>query len=80
VASARPARYPSAAFSTIEDSPVAVPKRKTSKQRRDKRRATHAIQATRLGRCARCQSPIRPHRVCAVCGTYRGREVIETEI
>jgi large subunit ribosomal protein L32 len=55
---------------------VAVPKRKTSKQRRDTRRATHAIEATRL---ARCSSPVRTHHVCGVCGYYRGRPVVEIE-
>lgn len=59
---------------------MAVPKRKTSRQRRDTRRATHAAQPVRLSRCPRCQSPTRPHRVCVVCGTYRGTEVIETEV
>lgn len=56
---------------------MAVPKRKTSRQRRDTRRATHAIVAAGLGRCSRCQSPMRPHRVCAVCGHYRGRAVVD---
>jgi large subunit ribosomal protein L32 len=58
---------------------LAVPKRKTSRQRRDTRRATHAIEATRMGRCPRCSSPVRTHHVCGVCGYYRGRPVVEIE-
>ncbi len=58
---------------------MAVPKRKTSRQRRDTRRATHAVEATRLARCPRCNSPVRPHHVCPTCGHYRGREVLDTE-
>lgn len=58
---------------------VAVPKRKTSRQRRDTRRATHAVVATRMGRCPRCSSPVRTHHVCGVCGYYRGRPVVEIE-
>ena len=54
-----PARYPSASPPTGGEH-VAVPKRKTSKQRRDTRRATHAIEATRLGRCPRCSEPGAP--------------------
>ena len=34
----------------------------------------------RLNECPRCHSPRLPHRVCPVCGTYAGREVISHEI
>jgi len=54
---------------------MAVPKRKTSKARRDKRRATHAIAAPRVNACPQCGSPKLPHRICPTCGTYKGREV-----
>jgi large subunit ribosomal protein L32 len=58
---------------------MAVPKRKTSRQRRDTRRATHAITASRLGTCPRCGAAVRPHHLCLSCGYYRGREVAETD-
>src|SRR3954453_2535210 len=54
---------------------MAVPKRKTSKSRRDKRRATHSLEAPRVNSCPQCGSPKRAHRVCPTCGTYKGREV-----
>jgi large subunit ribosomal protein L32 len=54
---------------------MAVPKRKTSRSRRDKRRATHAIAPTPLGVCENCGAPKRRHRVCPSCQTYRQREV-----
>ena len=54
---------------------MAVPKRKTSKARRDKRRATHKLAAPRVNAGPQCGSPKRPHHVCPTCGTYRGREV-----
>ena len=54
---------------------MAVPKRKTSKSRRDKRRATHSIESVRVNLCPQCNSPKRPHHVCPTCGTYKGREV-----
>ena len=41
---------------------MAVPKRKTSKSRRDKRRATHAIEAPRVNVCPQCGQPKLPHR------------------
>ena len=56
------------------------PKRRHSKARRDKRRATHTAAKPRLNECPRCHSPRLPHRVCPVCGTYAGREVIVHEI
>ena len=59
---------------------MAVPKKRTSSARRDKRRATHKISAPRLNSCPRCHSPRLPHRVCPVCGTYAGREVISHDI
>jgi len=54
---------------------MAVPKRKVSKSRRDKRRATHALESVRVNTCPQCNSPKLPHRVCPTCGTYKGREV-----
>jgi large subunit ribosomal protein L32 len=59
---------------------MAVPKRKTSKSRRDKRRATHALETPRVNICPQCGSPKRPHHVCAVCGTYKGREIVPLRI
>ena len=59
---------------------MAVPKKRTSRTRRDKRRATHSISAPRLNECPRCHSPRLPHRVCPTCGTYAGREVIRHEV
>jgi len=56
---------------------MALPKRKTSKARRDKRRSHHGITAPQLVDCPQCHSPKLPHRVCPTCGTYAGREVIE---
>jgi len=54
---------------------MAVPKRKTSKARRDKRRAQHGIEAPRVNICPTCGQPKRPHRVCPTCKTYKGRDV-----
>ncbi|HEX2345413.1 MAG TPA: 50S ribosomal protein L32 [Gaiellaceae bacterium] len=54
---------------------MAVPKRKTSKSRRDKRRAQHGIAVPRVQVCPTCKQPKRPHRVCPNCKTYKGRDV-----
>jgi large subunit ribosomal protein L32 len=58
---------------------MAVPKKRQSRTRRDKRRAQHKVSAPRLNECPRCHSPRLPHRVCPTCGTYAGREVIRQE-
>jgi large subunit ribosomal protein L32 len=54
---------------------MAVPKQKTSKARRDKRRAQHGIQLPRVNSCPNCGQPKRPHYACPNCRTYKGREV-----
>jgi len=59
---------------------MAVPKRKVSKARRDKRRSSHwKLEAPTLVDCPKCGALRVPHRVCKTCGTYNGREVIKVE-
>lgn len=58
---------------------MAVPKRRTSKSRRDKRRAHHALSAPAHSTCPQCGEPRIPHRVCAHCGFYRDRTVLQTD-
>ncbi len=58
---------------------MAVPKRRKSKSRRDQRRSHDALALPGRSRCPQCGDPKPPHRACPNCGTYRGREVIESE-
>jgi len=58
---------------------VIAPKRRTSKAKRDKRRSHDALAAPARSLCPQCREPKMPHRVCPNCGTYRGREVIQTD-
>jgi large subunit ribosomal protein L32 len=53
------------------------PKRRHSKARRDKRRAHDALESPAISTCPNCGEVKIPHRACAHCGTYRGRQVIE---
>lgn len=55
---------------------MAVPKKKTSKSRRNMRRAHHALKAASYTECSNCGELKRPHHVCAACGHYDGREVV----
>lgn len=56
-----------------------VPARRTSRARRDQRRAHHALRRPAQAHCPQCNEVRAPHRVCRNCGTYRGRTVLETE-
>ncbi len=58
---------------------MAVPKRKVSKARRDKRRANWKLAVPGMIKCAQCGALVMPHRVCPECGYYKGREVIKVE-
>ena len=59
---------------------MAVPKRKTSKARRDKRRSNvWKLPAPALAKCSHCGELKLSHRVCKNCGFYNGREVIKMD-
>lgn len=59
---------------------MAVPKRKVSRQRRDKRRSSvWKLEAPGLVECPQCKELKMPHRVCGNCGYYNGKEVIKKE-
>ncbi len=58
---------------------MAVPKRKTSKAKRDKRRSHDFLASPAQSTCPQCGAPKVPHRVCGQCGSYKGRTVIETD-
>ncbi|MBT4501536.1 MAG: 50S ribosomal protein L32 [Gemmatimonadetes bacterium] len=59
---------------------AAVPKRRISRTRRDKRRTHWKARASAICTCAHCGQPTVPHRVCPSCGFYRGREHVEPEV
>jgi large subunit ribosomal protein L32 len=58
---------------------MAVPKRRLSSTRRDKRRAHHKLVTAKPVICAHCKQPKVAHRVCANCGYYAGVEVVQPE-
>lgn len=59
---------------------MAVPKRKTSKRRRDKRRASsYRLRKVTISECPQCHEPKLPHRVCRNCGYYKNREAISVD-
>lgn len=56
---------------------MGLPKRKTSHSKRNKRRAHDALPTPQWSTCSQCGDPVLPHRICASCGYYRGRQVLE---
>ncbi len=58
---------------------MAVPQVRTSRRRRNQRRSHHALKTPNLVTCSNCGALIRPHRVCAQCGHFKGREVLQVE-
>ena len=56
---------------------MAVPKKKVSRTRRDKRRSSHwKLDTPNIVACPKCNAYRLPHRACKACGTYKDREVI----
>ncbi len=59
---------------------MAVPKRKLSKARRDKRRSNvWKLDVPQFIKCTQCGELTVPHKVCKSCGFYKGRAVIVKE-
>lgn len=59
---------------------MAVPKRKTSKQRKNKRRsAVWKLEVPAMSKCDRCGELKAPHKVCKNCGFYKGVEVLKMD-
>jgi len=58
---------------------MANPKRRTSKARRNRRRAHDALTRPAASTCPNCGEVKLPHRACLTCGHYHGREAIEVD-
>ncbi len=58
---------------------MAVPKRRTSKARRDKRRTHIKLEVPGMAACGNCGELKLSHRVCKSCGQYDSKVVIKQE-
>ena len=56
---------------------MAVPKGKSSKARRDSRRANWKLSLPGIVECPQCHEKKLSHRVCKHCGYYNGVQVID---
>ena len=59
---------------------MAVPKRRTSKSKKNMRRSHHGLSAPATIQCPDCDARVLPHRVCGKCGYYRGRNVLNLDL
>ena len=55
------------------------PKNKSSKARRDKRRANCKMSVPGLVKCSKCGELMMPHRVCKACGSYNKKEIVKAD-
>lgn len=55
---------------------MAVPRHRHTKSKRNKVRMHLYITPAALTLCQKCKSKVLPHTVCANCGFYKGKEVI----
>ena len=58
---------------------MAVPKKKTSKSKRNMRRAHLALSMSGVVECPNCGELKRPHHVCDACGYYDNMSVAEAK-
>ena len=56
-----------------------VPKQKKSRANTHARRSSHKVGIVAAAVCPQCHQPKLPHHVCLACGSYKGREIIDTE-
>jgi large subunit ribosomal protein L32 len=55
---------------------MALPPKKHSKSRKNRRRAHDKLVQPTLSICPQCKEPKRPHYICPNCGYYKDKEVI----
>jgi large subunit ribosomal protein L32 len=55
---------------------MAVQQNKVSKHKKRLRQDANRYQGLEAGKCPNCGAARMPHRVCAKCGQYNGKQVI----
>lgn len=58
---------------------MAVPKKKTSKSRRNMRRSHHALKSPTVVEDKSTGEMVRPHHVCRKTGMYKGEQIIDVD-
>jgi large subunit ribosomal protein L32 len=58
---------------------MAVPKKRISRTRRDRRRSHLRASIGQVSLCSHCKQPKLAHRLCPHCGYYAGVEMVQQE-
>lgn len=59
---------------------MSIPTQKHTKSRKNIRRGAIKMKKTGLGVCPKCKKPVRPHRACENCGTYKGKSIFKVRV
>ncbi len=57
---------------------MALPKQRHTHHRRDRARKFLEMKPVSTTKCPKCGAEAMPHRACKECGSYKGREVVNT--
>lgn len=57
---------------------MANPKQRHTHHRRDRARKQFDVDLVNTQECPKCKARILSHRICPKCGTYKGKEMINT--
>ncbi len=57
---------------------MANPKQRHTHHRRDRARKQYDVELINTQECPKCKARVLSHRVCPTCGTYKGKEMIDT--
>lgn len=56
------------------------PKKRHSRQRQGKRRASIKLRLSPSVFCENCRKLIKPHTICKYCGYYKGKQIIVSKV
>ena len=59
---------------------MSTPTQKHTKSRKRIRRGAIKLKQTELAVCPKCKKPVRPHRACSNCGTYKNHQVFKVRV
>ena len=59
---------------------MANPKKRKTHTKTHQGRAHLALKKIVLNKCPKCGAAVKPHTACALCGSYRGKEILKIKI